>query len=116
MSEFGRTSPEAFARPETVPGVITAPGHGGQHQEILQNFTDAILDGAPLIAPAAEGIHSVELANAMLLSGWIGQTVELPLDAAHYERRLQQRIRESRFKKKAAVSVAATDFAKSFGR
>ena len=52
----------------------------------------------------------------MLLSGWLGQTIELPIDAAHYERLLQDRIRESRFKKKAPVSVAATDFAKSFGR
>jgi predicted dehydrogenase len=116
MSEFSRTSPEAFARPETVPGLITAPGHGGQHQEILQNFTEAILDGAPLIAPAAEGIHSVELANAMLLSGWLDRTVDLPIDAAHYEQLLQQRIQESKFQKKATVSVAATDFAKSFGR
>jgi predicted dehydrogenase len=116
MSEFSRTSPEAFARPETVTGLITAPGHGGQHQEILQNFTDAILDGTPLIAPAAEGIHSVELANAMLLSAWLNQTVELPIDAAHYERLLQQRIRESKCQKRAAVSVTATDFAKSFGR
>jgi predicted dehydrogenase len=116
MSEFSRTSPEAFARPETVPGLLTAPGHGGQHQEILQNFTEAILDGIPLIAPAAEGIHSVELANAMLLSAWLDQTVELPIDPAHYERLLQQRIRESRFQKKAGGPVAATDFAKSFGR
>jgi predicted dehydrogenase len=116
MSEFSRSSPEAFARPETVPDVITASGHGGQHLEILQNFTEAILEGKPLIAPAAEGIHSVELANAMLLSGWLGQTVELPIDGARYENLLQERIRESRFQKKAVVPVAATDFAKSFGR
>jgi hypothetical protein len=58
----------------------------------------------------------VELANAMLLSAWLNQTVELPIDAAHYERLLQQRIRESKCQKRAAISVTATDFAKSFGR
>jgi predicted dehydrogenase len=116
MSEFSRTSPEPFARPESVSGLIPATGHGGQHREILQNFTDAILDGAPLIAPAAEGIRSVELANAMLLSTWLDQTIELPIDAARYECLLQQRIRESKFKKGPAISVVAADFTKSFGR
>ena len=48
----------------------------------MQNFVNAILDGEPLIAPGAEGIHSVELANVMLYSSLIGQTVELPMDSA----------------------------------
>ena len=59
---------------------------GAQHVAILRNFVDAILDGAPLIAPAAEGIHSVELANAILLSSWTDKPVDLPLDSALYAR------------------------------
>lgn len=116
MSEFGRVSRQAFARPDTTSSVFTAPDHGGQHNEVLQNFVDAILDGKPLIAPAAEGLRSVELSNAMLLSTWLGETVELPLDAMLYERLLQQRIRQSRFKKKAITPVTSEDFAKSLGR
>jgi len=115
-SEFSRTTAEAFARPDATAELIAIPNHGGQHNEILQNFTDAILDGQPLIAPAAEGAHSVELANAMLLSTWLDQTVELPLDAGLYARLLQQHAAASTFRKSVVASASATNFAKSFGR
>jgi predicted dehydrogenase len=116
MSAFSRTAEQAFARPENVDTLIPAADHGGQHIEVLQNFADAILSGQPLIAPAGEGIHSVELGNAMLLSTWLDQTIELPLDASRFERLLRQHIRKSRFKKKVAAPVTGEDFAKSFGR
>jgi hypothetical protein len=41
-----------------------------------------------LLSPAAEGIHSVELANAILLSSVEGTTVELPLSAPRYAKML----------------------------
>jgi predicted dehydrogenase len=105
MGEFSRTSPEPFGHPAVQEVPIAASGHGGQHVEILENFTAAILDSAPLISPAAEGIHSVELANAMLLSAWSGGTpVDLPLDGARYARELNARIATS--KPKPAVVVA----------
>ncbi|MGA2444570.1 MAG: Gfo/Idh/MocA family oxidoreductase [Opitutaceae bacterium] len=116
MSEFSRTAVQAFVRPESMDALIPASDHGGQHDEVLQNFTDAILEGKPLIAPAGEGIHSVELGNAMLLSTWLKRTIELPLDAPHFERLLQQHVRESKFKKKVVAPVIGEDFAKSFGR
>jgi hypothetical protein len=94
--------------------VPPARGGGGQHNEILQNFTDAILDGAALIAPAAEGIRSVELANAMLMSSFLGQTIPLPMDGKAYEAHLQKLIRESRFKKKVSEGAVATDLSSSF--
>ena len=116
MSEFGRVSRQSFDRPETASSTLDASGIGGQHNEVLQNFVDAILDGKPLIAPAAEGLRSVELSNAMLLSTWLDKTVELPLDATLYERLLRQRITQSQFTKMTATPVTNEDFAKSFGR
>jgi predicted dehydrogenase len=101
MSEFCRTSKAGFDRPKSTEEVIPCEGAGGQHPEIMQNFADAILKGAPLLAPAEEGIHSVELANAMLLSSFEKRTVELPLDAALYEKVLQRKIAESPHSKKA---------------
>jgi predicted dehydrogenase len=47
MGEFSRTTTESFSRPATWDVSIPTAGHGGQHNEILQNFADAILDGAP---------------------------------------------------------------------
>jgi predicted dehydrogenase len=118
MGEFSRTTRESFARPATWDVSIPAAGHGGQHNEVLQNFTDAILDGSPLVAPAPEGIHSVELANAMLLSAWTEKPVTLPIDGKKYERLLKARIAESakKGKKKTVSEVAPADFAKSFAR
>ena len=118
MGEFSRTTPHAFANPATWDVVIPANGHGGQHNEVLQNFTDAILDGAKLLAPAPEGIHSVELANAMLLSAWNQKPVTLPIDGKKYERLLKAKIAESGKKgtKKVVKESAPVDFAKSFGK
>jgi predicted dehydrogenase len=112
--KFCRTSKESFAKPKTVTEEIKVEGHGPQHQGILQNFTDAILDGAPLIAPAREGIRSVELGNAMLYSAWTGRPVDLPLDAGAYERQLKQRIRTSRYVKKTVRAAGPQDLSKSF--
>jgi len=95
MTEFSRASDQGFAMPPSADVSIPLSGHGAQHLGILNNFADAILDGAPLIAPAEEGIHSVELANAMLYSTFTGKTVELPLDGAAYERHLKERIAAS---------------------
>jgi len=115
MSEFSRTSREAFGKPNLETVDLSATGHGGQHVDILKNFTDAILDGATLLSPAAEGIHSVELANAILLSAWTGRAVDLPLDSAVYEKALQQRIATSKPKAKPTVEAVA-DLSKSFNR
>ena len=47
---------------------------------LLQNFVRAVSGDEPLLAPAGESISAIELANALLLSGLGGRTVELPLD------------------------------------
>ena len=100
MSEFSATTTEKFATPKTTEVIIPAEGHGEQHTAILKNFTECILEGKTLIAPAAEGIHSVELANAMLLSAFEDRMIEMPLDGAAYEKALLQKIATStRFKK-----------------
>lgn len=113
MRQFCREAKGGFARPEIWNVEIPTDGSGPKHTAITQNFVDAILDGAPLIAPAAEGIRSVELANAMLYSSLVGQTIALPLDGAAYEKQLNQLIAESKIEKKVA-QVVAEDFTKSF--
>jgi len=96
-SRFSRTSKDFFAGgpPRREMKVKGIDGPGGQHAAVLQNFVDAILDGEPLIAPAAEGLRPVELANAMLLSAWTDRTVELPLSGALYRRWLNRKIAEA---------------------
>jgi predicted dehydrogenase len=91
MTEFARTDPRRFSLPETTEIRFQLEGHGPQHIGILENFVSAILDGAPLIAPAPEGIHSIELADACLLSTFENRTVQLPIDGAAFERHLKDR-------------------------
>ena len=104
MSEFSLTCKEPFTAPKTTERLIPVSGHGEQHVAILRNFSDAIREGRPLIAPAAEGLYSVELANAMLLSTFEDRAVDLPLDSAPYEMWLGRKIAESKAKSDAESS------------
>ena len=114
-SEFCRTTPFSFSRPDVWDITIPLPGHSGeQHVGILKNFANAILHGEQLIAPAAEGIRSVELANAILHSSLTGRTVEMPLNARAYEAALKKLVRESRPRKRVVRKGPASDFSKSF--
>ena len=102
VRDFRRQSPQHYAMPEQTEQVFEFPDHGGQHCAVLQNFVDAILDGQALIAPAAEGIGAVELANAMVWSSLRNEPVDLPLDAAGYAQQLRQLCATSRFKNTTA--------------
>ncbi len=67
---------------------------GEQHAGVLRNFAASILDGEPLIAPGADGINGVRLANAIHLSSWLGHEVPLDFDEAEYLELLNARIRD----------------------
>lgn len=115
MIEFSKAAKTGFDKPGTSSADIPFDNAPAPHAELMQNFVDAILDGTPLMVPGEEGIHSVELANVMLYSSLINQTVELPMDSAAFEKKLQQLIAESKFEKKV-VEVTGDDFTKSFHR
>ena len=115
MLEFSRTARLGFATPEVWHADIPFGSCPNPHAVLMQNFVNAILDGEPLIAPGAEGIHSVELANVILYSSLIGQTVELPLDSAAYEQKLNQLIAASTLEKKVRA-VSNEDFTQGFRR
>ena len=63
---------------------MNVPGDGGeQHVGILKNFTEAVLDGKPLLAPGDEGIFGLTISNSIHYSSWTGETVntaEFPHD------------------------------------
>jgi len=108
------TEPGAFNKPGVWNVEIPTNGRGEQHVGIMQNFTNAILKDETLLAPAAEGIHSVELANAMLHSSLEKTTVELPLDGALYEATLKKRIENSTYVKPEVAPTEVTDMRSSF--
>ena len=59
----------------------------------MQNFAANILDAEPLVAPVDDGIHGVRLANAIHLSGWVGEEVSITdFDEQRYLSELNKRI------------------------
>ena len=88
VSEFNKNNKEAWGNPkfEGETEYKEEPlEHLDQHAAITQNVVNAILKGEKLIAPAEEGINSVELANAMVLSSLKDKKVSLPLNAEEYK-------------------------------
>jgi len=115
MLEFSQSAKQGFVKPDVWNVEIPFENATLPHSIIIQNFVNAILDGEPLLVPGAEGMHSVELANVMVYSSMINETVTLPLDGAAWEKKLNQLIAESKVVKKV-VKVETTDFASSFRR
>lgn len=114
-SEHSRTVQAGFTPPDVWNVEIPGKGGGEQHVGIMKNFAKAVLEGEPLIARAEEGIHSVELANAMILSGCSGETLELPVDPERYRAFLHDKIDNSTFEKKVVEAKAGSDdFSQSF--
>jgi predicted dehydrogenase len=101
VKKFNDEAEAGFAKPETwrteIPG-----GHGPEHRGIIVNFTEAILDKKPLLAPGTDGLNGVMLANAMLLSAWTDEWVDLPFDDAtdeKYAQMLKEKAESSTFVK-----------------
>ncbi len=113
MLAFSRKTKLGFAKPEVWNVEVPFESTPNPHAVLMQNFVNAILDGEPLIAPGEDGIHSVELANAILYSSLTGQTVDLPMDSVAYGKKLAELIAGSTMEKKI-VAIEGEDFAKSF--
>ncbi len=115
MLEHSKNSPIGFSKPEVWEVDIPFGNAELPHAILMCNFVEAIRNKTPLIAPGVEGIHSVELANVLLYSSLVDQTINLPMDGAAFEAKLQQLIDESTHEKKV-VEISDEDFASSFNR
>ena len=111
--QYSRTTRDMFGQPPSHTRDITPERAVNQHAIVLDNFVQAIRNDEPLIAPAREGLNSLALANAMLLSSWENTAVDLPLDAARYQQALEQRMAVSQLRKKQEIS-ATIDMDASF--
>ena len=58
----------------------------------MENFARHIRQGEPLIAAGLDGLRQVELANAIQLSGWVGEMIRIPCDSERYDRELKKRM------------------------
>ena len=113
MFDLIRNSPNSFdlisSEAEDVP---FTPLQDWAHATVTETFANAILNGGDLVAYAPEGLNSLMLGNAMVLSSFQGHPVELPLDEEAYAAKLQELIANSHFKKE--VRKGNVDLEKSF--
>ncbi len=96
LPAFNHRNTELFASPEHETVIEDYPESGEQHIGILRNFTDHLLDGAPLLAPGEDGLASLELANAAILSALEERRVDLPIAGQAYTQHLQELIEKER--------------------
>jgi predicted dehydrogenase len=113
VSAFSRSTLEMFGMPEISETHFKPAETINQHAAILTNFVRTSRGHETLIAPAAEGMNSLELAGAMIYSAWLQQPVSLPLDADAYEKVLQEKISLS-IPREVVTTAAAVDMSKSY--
>lgn len=100
--QFNSEYTGGFGEPENWKCEVPINGTDTGHNGILRNWADAILNGAPLIAPGIEGINGLTLSNAMHLSTWKDQWVELPVNEEAFYSELSDRIKTSVYKQSCA--------------
>jgi predicted dehydrogenase len=113
--EFNRRFTGGFGQPECWKCDVPITGIETGHPGLIRNWVDAIRTGAPLIAPGQDGIHGLTLSNAMLLSTWTDNWVNLPIDEELFYEHLQERIANSTTKKdKAYTGGQPADLSQTF--
>jgi len=70
-----------------------------EHIEIINNWVDAILNGSKLLSPGEDGINGLMISNAMLLSTWTDDWVEIPINEELFYEKLRGKIEISKFNK-----------------
>ena len=86
LSAYNRTTKSLWTHPPLEPVEARLPEmkHTGS-ESVWLNFLAAIRGEEPLFMNGEEGAMSVELANAVVASGYLGKPVTLPLDEALYD-------------------------------
>lgn len=104
-SQFSQTTSEMFGQPEVCITDLSVRSPVNQHAIILQNFINAISSNESLIAPAEEGLKSLTIANAILLSAWDREQIQIPMESARFHKALNARRDQSRLRVASEAEV-----------
>lgn len=108
--EFNQKNTAPFGVPEKWICDIPCDFSGGeQHIGILKDFSSAVLEGKELLAKGEDGLCGLTISNAIHLSGWTGETIELKnFPHERFYDLLQEKIENSTVVKKDNTVVADT--------
>jgi len=77
-SRFIREYQGGYGKPAVTVQDITPEEENPMHAGVIEAFALHLLEGKPMVAEGAEGIRSLMLSNAMILSAWTDKTIALP--------------------------------------
>jgi len=91
--EYGRTA-EVISRNgmNTTSESIMCEAPEEAYDKMLNNFSEAILDGVDLISTGQDGVKTLEITNAAYMSAWLNRKITLPIDEIAYEKLLNEHI------------------------
>ena len=100
VDKFLREYKRGFGEPECWKCEVPIGPRGEDHVGITKDWLRAIRTGSKLLAPGKDGIRSLELSNAMLLSSWTNDWVDIPVDEELFYQHLQEQVKASSARKK----------------
>ena len=109
IGEFIRTSQPGFDKPEVEVTETRIDKEGDLETGITADFVKCILTGGVLLAPGAEGMASLGLANAILLSAWQNDWVNLPHDESAFEQLLARHQQNSSLRETVKATVMSLE-------
>jgi len=112
IAKFSKETDDFWNGPGLEEIIIECPESTDNHQKLVQNFINAVLGKEELKINGAEGIKGLTISNAIHLSSWLDQTVQIPLDEELFLSELNKKIAIS--KKKEVVDQIATSMEGSY--
>lgn len=104
--EWCVTEKSGYKIPNTKQIQVETDGENPQHIGVLNAFVKHIKEETPLVADGREGINGLMISNAMYLSSWTKQTVDLPIDEQKFLDLLNEKRKTSKHKVVAETTMS----------
>ena len=97
-------SDDPWYQAKTREYILETDGENPQHAGVTNAFAAHLLHGGSLVAEAADGVRALQLSNAIHLSGWTGERLEIPVSEERFDAELEKRIAASRVTKTGDIT------------
>jgi len=109
LKRFVKEAKDMWGGPTVKKEKIKFPKCESGHKAVVRNFARAIRKKEKLLIDGSLGLPSLELANAIIMSGATGRTVRLPISRRGYDRLIADLQKKSKPKKLRGPARRETD-------